>query len=415
MFSPAWIDLILIILVVGVLSKSPVLIMLGLLLMLTVAVSWLWNRYALRGVVFERQFSSRKLFPGDEVEMVVSVANRKFLPLAWLRWEDQFPEQVQLLRSQLRTAPLSEQQKGILSRGTTVRWFQQVRWRYPLRCDTRGLFIFGPAILRSGDVFGLFESEKQLEAMDQILVYPKVIPLAELGIPARYLLGETRAPRQLFTDPVRTVGIRDYQPGDSFRHIHWPATARRQQLQVKVYEPVATLQLAVFLDLDTFAHYWEGLKSEIAEQAISVAASVATAAMEAQYAVGLYVNGVAAESDQTVRFPPSRNPGQLGLILETLAKLVPLSVRRMSHVLTAELPGLALGSTLVVISSLSREDLLPVLLRLRDRGRRIALLYLGDDPPLIPGVFVHALGRPLPFAHEQRRATRIVERPPVLR
>lgn len=413
MFSTAWLDLILIILLIGFLLRSPVLVSLGLLLVLTVAVSWLWNRYVLRQVYFERTFSSRKLFPGDQIDMTISVANRKLLPLPWLRWEDRFPSRVQLLRGKLH--PSSTEGQRILARGTTVRWYQRVKWHYPLRCSSRGLLTFGPVTLRSGDVFGMFEQEVQLEQTDSILVYPQVVPLAELGIPARYLLGETRAPRQLFTDPVRTMGIRDYHPGDSFRHVHWPATARRQQLQVRVYEPVATLQMAIFLDLDTFAHYWEGLKSEIAEQAISVAASVAQAAIEAQYAVGLYVNGVAVESDQAIRLPPGRNPAQLDLILEKLAKLVPFPVGRMTQLLSAHLPRLARGTTLVVISSLAQPALLPALLRLRDRGRRIALLYLGEDLPTIDGIAVHGLGPPAPFAREERAPTRLVARPPVPR
>jgi uncharacterized protein (DUF58 family) len=413
MFSPAWLDLIVLILIVGLLLRSHVLVTLGLLLILTVAFSWMWNRYVLRGVTFERKFSSQKLFPGDEVEMEISVANRKLLPLAWLRWEDRFPTQVQLLRGRLH--PGSATGSYVLSRGTTVRWYQRVRWRYPLRLGARGLFAFGPTTLRSGDVFGLFEKEVVLEKRDRILVYPKLLSLAELGIPARFLLGETRAPRQLFTDPVRTVGVRDYQPGDSFRFIHWPASARRQQLQVKVHEPVATLQMAIFLDLDTFAHYWEGLQTEICEHSISVAASVAKAALETQYAVGLYVNGVAAESDQPVRLPPSRHPGQLESILESLAKLVPFSTGRMSRLLPAQVPRLALGTSLVLISSLAQPDLLPVLLRLSRRGRRIVLLYPGDDPPSIRGVQIHPLGLPSAYEPDATSPTRIRERPPVLR
>ena len=85
MFSPAWLDLILLNLIVGLIMRSHVLVTLGLLLVLTLAFSWVWNRYVLRGITFERHFSSQKLFPGDEVELEISVANRKLLPLAWLR------------------------------------------------------------------------------------------------------------------------------------------------------------------------------------------------------------------------------------------------------------------------------------------------------------------------------------------
>jgi len=148
MFSPAWIELILLVLIVGILTRSYVLVALALLLTLTVAIAWAWNRQALRNVTFERRFSMNKLFPGDELEMVVSLANRKLLPLPWLRWEDRFPDKVQLLRGRL--FPSSTPGSQLLSRGTTVRWYQQVRWRYPMRCEARGLFTFGPVTLRAG-------------------------------------------------------------------------------------------------------------------------------------------------------------------------------------------------------------------------------------------------------------------------
>ena len=41
---------------------------------------------------------------------------------------------------------------------------------------------------------------------------------------------------------MRTVGVRDYRPGDSPRRLHWKATARApgQALQVKLFEPTTT-------------------------------------------------------------------------------------------------------------------------------------------------------------------------------
>ena len=85
-----------------------------------------------------------------------------------------------------------------------------------------------------------------------MIVYPKIFPIAHLGIPSLHPLGETIAERRIFEDPIRVIGVRDYNPRDSRRHIHWKATARRQELQVKVFEPTTTLKVAIFLAIDSF-------------------------------------------------------------------------------------------------------------------------------------------------------------------
>jgi len=52
------------------------------------------------------------------------------------------------------------------------------------------------------------------------MVYPKIVPLEKLGIPSRQPLGEIRTRNHLFHDPVLTMGIREYQFGDSMKSIH---------------------------------------------------------------------------------------------------------------------------------------------------------------------------------------------------
>jgi hypothetical protein len=58
---------------------------------------------------------------------------------------------------------------------------------------------------------------------DHVLVYPRLIPFKELGIPSFYPAGDERTESRLFPDPTRTVGVRDYRPGDPLKAIHWKA------------------------------------------------------------------------------------------------------------------------------------------------------------------------------------------------
>jgi uncharacterized protein (DUF58 family) len=91
--------------------------------------------------------------------------------------------------------------------------------------------------VESGDLFGIYEQACPVGPAEHLTVYPALAPLSEAGLPADDPFGERRSRRRLFEDPNRPMGIRAYQPEDSFRRIHWPATARTGHLQTAFSNP----------------------------------------------------------------------------------------------------------------------------------------------------------------------------------
>src|SRR5690606_37948708 len=118
--------------------------------------------------------------------------------------------------------------------------------------------------------------------------------------------GEIKVHHSLFTDPIRTRGIRDYSPHDRFRDVHWKATARRGHLQTKVYDPSTGMTMAVFLNVATFTRHWMGFDPDLLERAVSVAASICNYGIQEGWGVGVYANGAVPSSDQSIRVPPGR-------------------------------------------------------------------------------------------------------------
>ena len=59
----------------------------------------------------------------------------------------------------------------------------------------------------------------------RLIVYPRVLSLAQLGLPSRAPFGAWPAAQRLLEDPARLAGVRAYASGDSQRRIHWKATA----------------------------------------------------------------------------------------------------------------------------------------------------------------------------------------------
>ena len=178
-----------------------------------------------------------------------------------------------------------------------------------------------------------------------IIVYPRVHEIAELGFPALQPFGETRVAHHLLTDPARVVGIRDYRPEDPFRGIHWKATARMMRLQVKVEEPVTAPQLGIFVNLDTFDHYWEGLDVEVAEQAIEVAASIAVWADRHAMRRGCTQMALSLVRIRRCEWRRGVVQPKCPVFWKALAKLTPYSTVNFARVLSIETHRFPWGST----------------------------------------------------------------------
>ncbi len=393
MFDKRWIALAFALIMLGVALHAPALLVLSALILTLFPVAAWWNRRALRGVTYQRWLSHTRAFPGETVRLTVQIENRKLLPVPWLRVQDEFPRAVAPIEGDDRRstlAPSHEPERGYLVSVLALRWYERVRRHYTLRCARRGVFALGPVRYQSGDLFSLFRTQRDERYPQHIIVYPQVMPLRELGLPSKAPFGDTRAPRELFKDPSRIMGCRDHRPYDSFRHIHWKATARRGDLQVKVYEPTIALNVVLCLNVATFAYPWQGVRPEVLEHAIVVAASLADDAIRREYIVGIVANGAMPHADQPLKVLPGRSPDQLTRILEVLAGVTHFCTASIDRLLRDESPNLPWGATLVVVTAVVTDELRATLSRLREVGRRLVLVAVDREPPQpVPGLLCY--------------------------
>ena len=404
-FGEAWNTLIVVFIVVGLITRQDGLVLLGVLQFTVTVIARVSNHYVLHRVIYQRSTNPRRAFIGETVEITLSVENRKLLPVGWIRLVDDWPEELSVEESDEEEQGLflpghrdpTLSQRVLLRNTFSLRWYERVRIRHQVLCEKRGYYRFGPAQAISGDVFGIYRSKCDFPRLDWLVVYPQVLPLEELGLPPKDPFGETKAQQRMFEDPSRTIGVRDHQPEDGFRTIHWKATARQQKLQVKVYEPTTSFTIVVFVNVATFDKYWQGTIPELLERCITVAASVSHFATEHRYLAGLIANGCVPRSDQPIKVLPGRDPQQLTRILEALAAVTPIAMQDIADLLTHESPRLPWGATLVVVTANVNEQLENALLRLHDAGRRLVLISLAKEPP-DPLVSEHILTYHLPQA-----------------
>lgn len=380
-----------IVLLAAVLLRNSLLLTMGLILLLIGLASMLWSRYCLAAVSYRRRLGSNRLFFGEQTDLWIEVTNAKPLPLAWLRCEDEIPGAL-IIEPETRISRYSTARRMMVNL-FSVRWYERVTRRYRVTGTHRGAWAFGPVQLMSGDIFGFSVKRETIPDTDTLLVYPRIVPLNTLGLPARHPFGEDRAERRVIEDPIRLMGVRDYQQGDSFRHIHWKASARRQDLQTKVFEPSASRLFLIFLNVDTFRNRLEGADPELREYAISAAASIGRWAWEKGETVGLYSNG-SLPGGGRLRIPAGSRPDQAVRILEGLARMRIVSLGSIEQILQIETESLRYGSTIVVVTSVVDEVLERPLLDLRRRGHAVVVVHVGHEPPTrqIPGVRVYHIG-----------------------
>ena len=350
-----------------------IVILLGLALS-AAGLARLWSRLSLVGVHCQRFLNEQRAFPGENIELRLRLANRKLLPLPWVQVDDEIPDQLAPIDTSL--PPGSRPGFSLLSHAGALLWYTGINWRYHLRCQKRGYYTLGPIKVTSGDIFGLYPRSTTQPLTDHVIVYPRLFSIAQLGIPSLYPLGETRAERRIFEDHTRTIGVRDYSPHDSLRHIHWKASARHQKLQVKVFEPTTTLKVALFLAVDSFQG--DGVSDDDFELGISAAASIANYAIEQDSQVGLFVNSRLRDSGQPIRIPPGGGLHQLINILEALAKVVSVSSSSFEGFFQEGWGSLPWGTTLILVIARPSAALPELLTSLREAGYKSVVIQIGE-------------------------------------
>lgn len=405
-------------LLISLALRDELLFVAGLAVLALGAIPEIWYRYCLSDVIVRRHLGMDRARIGDEVPFIITIENRKVLPLPRLDLDDELPEDCRIIGAVVQ--PSYKTGRATLTNAFSLWAMQRVTRRYSMRVLERGAYIFGPMMLQSGDPLGVLTRAEALEQPVHLLVHPLVTTLERLGLPSRAPFGDLATPRRLLADPLRVAGVRGYVPGDDPRHISWKATARTGTLHTKVFEPSAHHTLTIFLDLRTFGRderlfghgQFAGVDHDLCELAISAAASVASWGLEQGYAVGLCANGTMQAYEDTtwhpsdgadgavgttlggvraistrrsagrLRIVPANDGGQLLRLLDAMARLVAFVPRPINDIVVEEAPRLPYGSTVVYVGAapaLGGEGV-EAFSRLRSAGHSVTLLLTGDTP-----------------------------------
>jgi uncharacterized protein (DUF58 family) len=348
----------------------------------------------LSGLECVRLASPTTLRQGEEVEVEVTVTNRRGWPIPWLFLEDLHPRDFPRRGGNMRLAVLMP------GRSVTL--------KYRLQCPRRGYHRIGPLVLESGDLFGLQRRFRTGRQQDYVSVLPTVAYLETFAISGRRPQGPVRISHRIYEDPTRIAGVREYAPGDPMNRIHWKVSARAGRLFSKTHEPATVLGATLVLDLHRNSYAPERAESRM-ELAITTTASIAyllqmsgeqlgmitnarDAAEVARYdvasqqslssdeAYGSVVGEGISDRIRPLEVPTRRSPVQALQIIENLARVLPTDGLEIGDLILATFRRLPRDAALLLAAPQVTAPLALVLAEMKLSGFAVNVFLIDNRP-----------------------------------
>ena len=333
---------------------------------------FLWSftvRRGLRQLSCTRAFSRSAVFEGESAEIIEVVRNDRPFLIPWLRVESRISPYLRLGRQD----NLHFSGDMYYCSFFTLMPYQQIKRRHHVTFLRRGAYDLGNAALTTGDIFGLGQFSRNQELSAPVLVYPRILEPEELPLPVSRLLGELTRRNLLLTDPFLVKGIREYQPGDPVRDIHWPATARTGQTQVRIHDITAQTKLLVVLNVQPqdlqWTNYIADTHADTVEAGIRIAASLCLYALRSGLSAGFAANMPVDDSKENTVLLPSDGAAREEEMLATFARLKVLRTQNFP----AFLDTLAVysGMDMLILSPYDSESIQTAITELRRAGNQV--------------------------------------------
>ena len=356
----------------------------AVLILFALGAAWAWVN--LRGLEIRVTRSGDRGQVGAYLEGRVTVTNRTMIPKSWLE-----------------VAELAGSSPEPGGRGLSLDRRQTRAWRIDTYLAKRGLFEGGHMRVVSQDPFGLFRMARDFSDPHTYIVYPAVEPLPNLDSRFAGLPADSRLSRYFDQVTTDVSSLRDWRPGDAYRRIHWPYTARMNSPMVKEFDVGLAAQFWLLLDLQRLSHFYPvadsrggsgdsrfrgndgnggngvagaapGYRSENTEElSVTVAASLAQRLMDLSLPVGMAVN---AENGRLLR--PDNGPDHLSRMMETLAAAQAANLPRLSEFLYSMRTHLNHFHSVTVVTSDTDPSWLPALLDLKRLNVAVSIVMV--DP-----------------------------------
>lgn len=215
--------------------------------------------YGFRNLTYKMEVEKGTFEIGEEIEISSIIENKKPLTVSFLKVEEKFPE-------------------GFNVEGNIYTLFimphQRVKRTYKIIGEERGFYRIKNVHLELGDFVGFNKSYEDIEIKKELIIFPRKADLKESIIPIGSLNGDISVKRWIIDDPLMTIGIREYTGNEPQKLIHWPSSAKYNNLMVKNFDFTTDNSVLIVLNIESMKPYWKGIDKDRTEKAISIARAV---------------------------------------------------------------------------------------------------------------------------------------------
>lgn len=318
-----------------------------------ILVAAYWARELGKGLNGRRKLRFGWVSVGDRLEEQFSITNGSELPALWIEVHDE--------------SDIPGYQASVVR---AVGGASEVHWRQSAVCTRRGQYTLGPWQLRTGDPFGLFMTTVHLTSGEEIIIHPPIHAALPVPLPSGQSEGRSRARERALRSDQNAATVRAYVDHDPLHWIHWPTSARRDELYVRQFDRDASGDIWLLTDLDASVQLkQEDLSTE--ESAVLLAAALAARALADGRDVGL-----AGYAQRPQVIPPAGGKAQQWRLLRALALLTADGNVDLNRALEDLAASARRGSAVLVITPSSSPDWLPQLFALARRGIESQVLLL---------------------------------------
>ncbi len=352
----------LMLLTVALCTGSQLFLLLSILILLVVAAAFIAVLWASATLTVDGRLSGETVYRGDDVVLSLRVHHRGLFPVAPLLLELSDPSDNRERDIRLKNMPNKVQSM-----------------RLPIHAAHVGVFSVGLHSCTVEDLLGLVRKKIPFQKTSfELLVLSRTFDIEPLklapGDPGSELMARATEDLSAPSD------VRNYQPGDAMKKIHWKLSLRKRELMVRKFDEPILQDVLILMDCSrppSWGH--PQAEADLRDTLLETAASVLTAQLSTDHQFRLPLLGShPVDVVKTMGLP---------IAMDYLSRVDFSETDRFERVLAIESSRLRKVGCVVIISARLNIPMVDIMIRIHRAGPNIRLYlvtFAPDDENVLP-------------------------------
>ncbi len=360
----------------GAFSVLKIALSVAAVLAIVYLIYYIFRDKLIEKLTYERYFTEKGSFEGDELTMTEVLCNRSFLPLFRIKIEYYIYNELQY---DGYPPDKEHAMQYTLSSFFIILPFMQIKRRHSIRLLKRGYYTLDNITLLYA------KRERSIHAGAEVYVYPRLVETEELPLPSSSMQGDAYSRQWLVRDPFSISGVREYRFGDPFNTVNFKATAKSSALgingiRVNERDHCSNRNFMIYLNFQTDSESPLPFKQyeRLMEKGLSYASALLREAFDFGYRAGFAANCPLITGENHIRFPMTEGAVNYEDILMHMAKVRPAEGISFSALIGNDALGGLCNSEVFILTTYMNERIDQTVDTLNKFGNSVSVIMLGE-------------------------------------